>query len=68
MCRAGRSKLPVHVLDDDPVGQPDAERQPPAERKGDSERLLREGGRMPRIGRHYRGAKLDSGHLAAGHR
>jgi hypothetical protein len=60
--------VPVHVLDDDLVGQADAERQPPADRCGRGERLLRQHGRVARVGRHDSSAQLDPGYLAAGDR
>jgi hypothetical protein len=61
--------VPVHVLDDDLVRQPDAEGQPAGpdrERRG--QRLLRQHRRMPRVGGHDGGAELDAWHLAARHR
>ena len=58
----------VHVLDDDLMRQPDAEREAAAEGHVGRQRLLREDGRMAWIGRHDRGTEFDARHLAACHR
>jgi hypothetical protein len=61
--------VPVHVLDDDFVRKPDAERQPAgADRECSGQRLLREHRRMPRVTGHDGGPQLDAGHPAARHR
>src|SRR5206468_627206 len=46
-------RVAVHLLDDDLVGQADAEREAARPgRDGGRTRLLRQNGRVPRIGRH----------------
>ena len=61
--------VPVHVLDDDLVRQPDAERQPArAGRQRRGQCLLRQHRRMPRVGGDDGRAELDARHLAAGYR
>ena len=55
----------VHALDDDRVRRPDAEHQAAVGGGLGRHRLLRHGQRMPRVGRHHRGAELDpAGDLA----
>ena len=57
----------VHIVDDDLVGQADAEDQPAAHRRSGRQRLLRQHGRMAGISRHDGRAQPDAGDLAPRH-
>jgi hypothetical protein len=68
MGRGARVLKSVEILDHRPVRYAHAERQPAAAERLGGRHLLREGQRVPRIGRHDPHAKLDTAGPHAGHR